>query len=95
MSRHSLFHLAVLISLSSFTGSPQAQRSELPTQVNVPGVVEAKWITVSDRLDRTSQESPIFYSVANGDLRQLTRTYILTAGQWQLLSNTQLRDPRQ
>jgi Domain of unknown function (DUF4440) len=184
MLRRSLAHLVVPLAAVLGVPAALAQKSELPTQVNVPGVVEAKWITVVDPLGRTSRQGPVFYLASNTDLRRaeavltvdgafrravadsdvagadrilsgqfagveqsgtmadkrtmlerlpvleidrlelnrvtvrftdnvatitgaetevksttrqellFTRTYVLTAGEWRLLSNTQFRDPR-
>lgn len=185
MLRRSLAHIVVPLAAVFVVPSSHAQESELPIQVNVPGVVEAKWITVIDPLGRRSRQGPVFYLASNTDLRRaeavltvdgafrravanrdvagadrilsgqfagveqsgtiadkrtmlerlpaleiqglelnrvtvrfaeniatvtgsetqitpatreellFTRTYVLTAGEWRLLSNTQFRDPRQ
>ena len=184
MFRRSLAHLVVPVAAVLVIPAALAQKSELPTQVNVPGVVEAKWITVIDPFGQTSRQGPVFYRAVNTDLHQaealltvdgafrravanrdvagverilserfagveqsgtmadkrtmlerletleidrlelnrvtvrfsdnvatvtgeetevksttrqdllFTRTYILTAGEWRLLSSTQFRDPR-
>ena len=184
MFRRSLAHLVATLATVLAVPAALAQKSELPTHVNVPGVVEAKWIAVVDPLGRTSHEGPVFYRASNTDLQRaeavltvdgafrravankdvagadrilserfagveqsgtmadkrtmlerlpaleidrlemhrltvwftdnvatitgaetavksttrqellFTRTYVLSAGEWRLLSNTQFRDPR-
>jgi hypothetical protein len=66
MPRHWSAPLAVLI-LVSMAKTSQAQRSEPPTEVNVPGVVEAAWRTIIDPLGRTSRH-PYFFLASNADL---------------------------
>jgi hypothetical protein len=44
MFRRSLAHLGVTLAAGLVVPAPLAQNPELPTQVDVPGVVDVKWI---------------------------------------------------
>ena len=70
MFRRSLAHLVLPLAAVLVVPDAFAQKSELPTHVNVPGVVEAKWITVTDPLGRTSHQGPVFYRASNSDLQR-------------------------
>jgi hypothetical protein len=51
--------------------SEEAQTSTAPREVGIPGVVEAKWITVVDPIGRTRRQPVlVFYLAFQNDSRR-------------------------
>ena len=69
MPPRSLTRLFVTLVMVFMGSSSHAQRSAPPNEVNVPGVVEARWRTVIDPLGRTTR-LPYFYQASNADIRR-------------------------